>query len=145
MARRRKKREGVKGRKVETDEHGEVPMTPMIDIVFPLLIYFLWTYQSLDVVAHLDVYTPSSERTATTPRDPPSLIRIGVYAHGYTFDETPVDEANLDTFLTLLARASKTQSVLIICDLESGHGRLIKVLDMCAKYGLTNLSVASGG
>ena len=144
MARRRNKRERARGRKAETEEHGEVPMTPMIDVVFLLLIYFVMTLQPLDVIAHLDAYTPSSEKTAPTRNDPPSLIRIGVYAEGYTFDDAPVDEANLDTFLSVLARASKTQSVLIICDLDSRHGRLIRVLDMCAKHGLTNLSVVSG-
>lgn len=144
MARRRKKREGAKGRRIETEEHGEVPMTPMIDVVFLLLIYFLLTMQPQNVVAHLDVYAPSSERTPPTQKDPPSLIRIGIYSDGYTFDDASVDKANLETFLSVLARASKTQSVLIICDVNARHGRLVGVLDLCAKHGLTNLSVVSG-
>ena len=145
MAGRRKKREGVKGRKLEAVELGEVPMTPMIVVVFLLLIYFLMTMQPLAVIAHLDVYTPSSDAQRATQQDPPSLIRIGVHRDGYTFDGTAVGEGNLETFLEVLARASKTQSVLIICDGASPHGRLVRVLDLCAKFGLTNLSVVSGG
>jgi biopolymer transport protein ExbD len=124
------------------DDDGGIPITPMIDVVFLLLIYFIATLEPIPIFAHLNVYTPSSDAPPKEkPVDPPSLIRIEVHAEGYIFDGVPVSENQLDGFLGTLARASKTQSVLIMCSLSAPHGRLVKVLDFCAKHGLTNLSI----
>jgi biopolymer transport protein ExbD len=119
-------------------------MTPMIDVVFLLLIYFVMTMQPLDIFAHLEVYAPSSDAPPREqPRDPPSLIRIGVYSDGFTFDESVVTLEQVDRYLSMLASASATQSVIILCATNSYHGNLVQVLNICAKYGLTNLSVVS--
>lgn len=119
-------------------------MTPMIDVVFLLLVYFVMTLQPTDLFAHLNVFTPSAEAATEAPKDPPSLIRIGVNPGGYTFDGLVVSSTQLESFLARLASASKTQSVLITCSVDSRHGRLVAVLNMCAKFELDNLSVVSG-
>ena len=119
-------------------------MTPMIDVVFLLLIYFIMTLEPVPLFAHLNVFAPSAD--APPPENtekPPEVIRIGVYSDGYTFDGTPVMERQLDRFLNTLARASKTQTVLILCAVDSTHGSLVRLLNLCAKHGLTNLSVVS--
>jgi biopolymer transport protein ExbD len=101
------------------------------------------TMEPTPIFAHLDVFTPSSDRSQQPPKDPPSLIRIGVHGDGYTFDGVSVPFAQLDGFLSRLAQASTTQSVLIQCALDSPHGNLVQLLNVCAKYGLSNLSVVS--
>jgi len=130
-------------RKRRVDENdGGVPITPMIDVVFLLLIYFVATVEPIPIFAHLNVYTPSSDAPPKEkPVDPPSLIRINVHAEGFTFDGVPVNSRQLDGFLGTLARASKTQSVLIMCSLSAPHGQLVEVLNYCAKHELTNLSI----
>ena len=40
---------------------GELEMTPMIDVVFQLLIYFIVTIKPVDVVTNLDVFRPAPE------------------------------------------------------------------------------------
>ena len=47
----------------------ELPMTPMIDVVFQLLIYFIVTIQPVDVLANLDVFRPSPEAKQEQPAD----------------------------------------------------------------------------
>lgn len=120
-----------------------IPMTPMIDVVFLILIYFVFTMEPIDIYAHLNVYTPSSDAPPKEKIDPPSLIRIGVYPDAYTFDDVPVTFNQLDGFLERLAKAKKDQSVLVQCGLGSRHGSLVRVLNSCAKYELRNLSVVS--
>ncbi len=121
----------------------ELPMTPMIDVVFQLLVYFIVTIKPMDVFAHLDVSRPSPEAKQEKLQTPPKLIRINIFPDGYTINDRPVDVAGLDKLLGELAALDKTQTILIMCSGGSHHERLIKVLDLSAKAELKNLSVIS--
>lgn len=139
MAKHERQRKG----KTE-EEESEIPMTPMIDVVFQLLIYFLVTFEPTDVMAHLDVFTPSPDKS--TPEEPPptpNLIRIVIFPDGYSINDRPVSREGLDRLLNKLAAIDPSQTVMINATGLSPHFRLIEVLDLCAKSGLSNLSVVS--
>ena len=121
----------------------ELPMTPMIDVVFQLLIYFLVTIQPRDVLAHLDVFRPSPDQRQQEQQEKPKMIRILVFPDGYTINDRPVDASELDRLLTRLAGIDRNQTILITCTAASQHERLVRVLDLCAKNRLVNLSVVS--
>ena len=55
MARARKRPEGAQA---------ELEMTPMIDVVFQLLIYFIVTTKPIDVITNLDVFRPAPDKPA---------------------------------------------------------------------------------
>lgn len=130
--------------KREPAEPSEVPMTPMIDVVFQLLIYFLVTFEASDVMAHLDVFTPSPDSKPPEEKPPtPNLIRIVVFPDGYTINDKQVSVEILDRLLNKLAAIDPTQTVMINATGLSPHFRLVEVLDLCAKSGLRNLSVVS--
>lgn len=134
MARKRRKSEQVAG---------DLPMTPMIDVVFQLLIYFLVTIQPRDVLAHLDVFRPSPDARQEQQQEKPKMIRIVVFPDGFTINDRPVDNDELDRLLTRLASIDRNQTILITCTAMSPHERLVRVLDLCAKNKLVNLSVVS--
>jgi biopolymer transport protein ExbD len=121
----------------------ELPMTPMIDVVFQLLIYFLVTIHPRDVLANLDVFRPSPEAKQEQMTTPPKMIRIVIFEDGFNINDRPVDTPELDRLLSKLASIDKNQTILIMCTSTSPHERLIQVLDLCAKSGLVNLSVVS--
>ena len=134
MARQRRKAEAPAA---------DLPMTPMIDVVFQLLIYFLVTIQPRDVLAHLDVFRPSPDQRQQEQQEKPKMIRILVVPDGFTINERPVDAAELDRLLTRLASIDRNQTILITCTAASPHEKLVRVLDLCAKNKLVNLSVVS--
>jgi biopolymer transport protein ExbD len=126
----------------------EVSMTPMIDVVFQLLIYFLVTFSTPDVLAHLDISRPAPDKSQTEQRTPPKMIRVNVYAGGgldtgFSLNGRAVSRAELTTVLNRLAGFSKNQTVLITCAGRSPHAKLIGVLDLCAQSGLSKISVVS--
>ena len=127
-----------------TNEDIELSMTPMIDVVFQLLIYFLVTFSSADVLAHLDISRPSPDASQSKPTPPADMIRIAVLQDGFSINGRGVSDEELGSLLKKLARVSTKQSVLVNCDDQSLHGRLINVLDMCASHGLTKIAVMSG-
>ena len=120
-------------------------MTPMIDVVFLLADLLRHDHAAHGYFCpprslHSFVRRPPREK----PKDPPSLIRIGVYGDRFTFDDSQISFARMDIYLGALARHGSTQSVIILCSADSRHGNLVEALNLCAKHGLTNLSVVSG-
>ncbi len=130
-------------RKPKDAPEAELPMTPMIDVVFQLLVYFLVTIKPIDVLAHLDVFRPGPEKRAERLDVPKNLIRIGIFYDGYTINDTPVRESDLDSLIKKLADLDRKQTILIMCSGAAPHEMLVKVLNLCARHQLSNLSVIS--
>jgi biopolymer transport protein ExbD len=130
-------------RKQRAEESMEVSMTPMIDVVFQLFIYFLVTFTTPDVLAHLDISRPAPDASQTEQRMPPKMIRVNIYVDGYSLNGRAVAKDELERILTRLASFSTSQTVLITCAGGSEHARLVDVLDVCAGAGLNKLSVVS--
>ena len=125
-------------------EEVKLDMTPMIDCVFQLLIFFLVTMKFEDIIAHLDVYRPSPDPNAPPPKEKvDEMVTIGVFADGFTINDRPMGLDALDRMLNKLAGYSRTQTILIKCAPDSPHERLVQLLDLCAKNKLENLSVLS--
>ncbi len=122
---------------------GNVEMTPMIDVVFQLLIYFIVTITPMDVDARLDIFRPAAGTPPPETVQPPRMIQIQVLPGIYLFNERAVSIERLGEILERLGEASTTQTVLIMVSSDSAHERLIAVLDRCSRAGLTNLSVAA--
>jgi biopolymer transport protein ExbD len=127
-----------------TDAEIELSMTPMIDVVFQLLIYFLVTFSTADVLAHLDISRPAPESAPSKKPPPADMVRVAVLPDGYAINGRDVTADELASLLGRLADISMKQTVLVTCDDNSIHGRLVKVLDLCAEYGLVKIAVMSG-
>ena len=121
----------------------KLDMTPMIDVVFQLLIYFIVTIKPIDVITNLDVFRPAPDQAAKPDEKPPNLVRVGVYQDGYTVNDIPVTLDKLDAALGKVASIDTGQTIMITVSAVSKHGMLVKVLDLCAKNNLRSLSVVS--
>lgn len=133
----------MKKRVRKKGEAAELEMTPMIDVVFQLLIFFLVTLKQEDILSHLDVSRPAADQSATeeTVRD---LLTITVHRYGYMLKGKERSLEQLSRDLSRLARlGSKDVSVIIRCTADSQHERLVEVLNLCAKVGMKKLSVFS--
>jgi biopolymer transport protein ExbD len=124
---------------------GELNLTAMIDVAFQLLSFFIITVRPVDVITQLDVFRPSADTMSSQRQKPPPVIKIMIFPEGFSINDRPVELQDLDRLLTKLAGLDKTQTILIMCASQSPHGRLVDVLDLCAKSGLINLSVVSAG
>lgn len=131
------KRERNKGESVKLE------MTPMIDVVFQLLIFFIVTLKQEDILSHLDVSRPAPDPNAKPEEQIKDLLQIEVYERGFVMKGRRVGISELDRQLTRLATYSKNVSVIIKCTPDSPHANLVQLLNVCAKAGLKNLSVFS--
>jgi len=124
-------------------ENPKLEMTPMIDVVFQLLIFFLVTLKQEEILGHLDISRPAPDPNSKPETQVQDLLSIMVYKDGYVLQGKRVGLAELDRQLGRLAGLSSNVSVIIKCVGDSPHSLLIKLLDVCAKVKLTNISVFS--
>ena len=143
MARERKKNKG---------ETPALEMTPMIDVVFQLLIFFIVAIKQEDVLSRLNAARPMPNPNPPEDPIPPTFIDIEIGKRAILYMKRDLganlmlpnpDYTALDNGLEMQARLNKNATVTIRCLAESPHGALVKVLDLCAKHGLTNLNIFS--
>lgn len=136
MANRRKRK--------RTASESEVDLTPMIDVVFQLLIFFVVTFQTPPLLGRLDVFRPAPDPSAPPPKQIDDMIRITVHSRGrFMFNQRWMTLPVIKSNLARMAAVSKTQTVLIQCAEPSLHLNLVQILNVCSKLKMTNLSVVT--
>lgn len=124
-----------------------IEMLPLIDIVFLLLVFFIYAMLSMAVHRGLTVELPVS---ATAALDREQLLSVTVkYAAGgvaYFVDEEPVALTALAAFLRAraaaeLAASGREPGVLLFADHQIDYQQLFLVLDRINQAGLSRISL----
>ncbi|MDA3800011.1 MAG: biopolymer transporter ExbD [Kiritimatiellae bacterium] len=129
-------------RKKNKGEAAKLEMTPMIDVVFQLLIFFIVTLKQQDILAQLDVFRPAPDK-ALPKEEFKDMIEITISVDGYWMNGSMIPFGTMQRRITRIAKISKDMPVIIKCTMDSPHKYLIKTLDACAKAKLTKISVFS--
>lgn len=124
-----------------TGEEVTLEMTPMIDVVFQLLIFFIVTLKQDDILSSLEALRPAPDKNATSDATEPVTILIG--RHGFVFNGRPMSERQLTESFVRLAKGSKDTMIMIKCTDDSPHGYLVRALDILSSVGLYKVSVFS--
>jgi biopolymer transport protein ExbD len=123
----------------------KLEMTPMIDVVFQLLIFFIVTLKQEDILSYLNVSRPAPSVGICT--DPQKLLNIEVGRTSWTVNGRSFAGERglkaLDKSLTKIAKISKNTTVAIKCTSDSPHAKLVQVLNICTREGMKNISVFS--
>ena len=124
-------------------ENPKAEMTPMIDVVFQLMIFFVVTIKQEDIFSKLNANRPAPNQSASSSESNDTQIKIDIGYSGFIFNGRGVRMSELKSNLKQLSATSKNATVLINCTMDSPHGRLVDVLDACNQYGMHNLSIFS--
>ncbi|MET1218106.1 MAG: biopolymer transporter ExbD [Glaciecola sp.] len=130
-------------RKVRTEEEdAAIDMTPMLDIVFIMLIFFIVTTVFVKE-AGIEVNKPEASE-AFMPKN--ANIFIAITDDGDVWldkRQVAVDSvrANIERLLT----EQPTDYVIIQADVKSKHGVVVKVMDQVKDAGVDKISVATRG
>jgi biopolymer transport protein ExbD len=119
-------------------------MTPMIDVTFLLLSFFLMTSVYSVWEKEIDISLPTAQ-TATTPQRLPGEIIINIVKDGsVVVNGRPLDDAALGSLLKRLVEMFPGQPVLLRADKTTQYDHVIHVLDLCRKADIWNISFATG-
>lgn len=119
-------------------------MTPMIDVVFLLLCFFVTSQIFAQWEAEIDITLPTAQ-TSEAPQRLPGEIIINIRANGEVVVNSRVlDGDALGAMLARLAELFPGQPVLIRADKAVAYEHVIAVLDRCRQADIWNISFATG-
>lgn len=125
------------------DEEPVIPMAPMIDIIFLLLIFFITTSVFARMENEISITVPTAE-SATTPKRNLGEMIVNVQQDGTLIvNQRRVTLDQLAILLNRIAKQYPDQSVIIRGDRQSNLEDAITILDLCAKTGIWNVSFAA--
>ncbi|MDZ7748602.1 MAG: biopolymer transporter ExbD [Halofilum sp. (in: g-proteobacteria)] len=125
-------------------EELELNITPLIDIVFLLLIFFMvsTTFQK---ESQLRVQLP--EATQQPRADPSEPLEIVISAQGqYAIGGRELSDNSLATVIEALRQAAgdrRERPLVVRADARTPHQAVVRAMDAAARLGLRNLSIAT--
>ena len=140
----------------KTQENPTLDMTPMIDVVFELIIFFVVTIETKNMFAGLNVNRPDPSPASESTQDvEPIKIRLAAAGNGSAngvilWGKEAIGQGKpvaarqeLDKRLARAYATNPKQMIVVECDRNSPHKALVDVLDYCYKNKLHNVSVFS--
>jgi len=123
---------------------GTLSLTPLIDVVFLLLIFFLVTSEFEEEERRLDIVLPNATSAVPMAGKPKEVV-VDVDASGAVYlrgEPTNLDE--LSELLRLaVGRNPTNQSVVIRADRSTPFQPVVSVMDVCNRTGVADYSVTT--
>ena len=130
----------MRRRRQHTVEESEVDLTPMLDVVFIMLIFFIVT-ASFVKESGIDVTRPSA---ATAEMKQRGNILIAITANDQIWiDKRQVDPRAVRANVERLHAENPQGAVVIQADKDSKNGLLVVVMDAARLAGVNNVSIAA--
>ena len=122
----------------------DLNLTPLIDVVFLLLIFFMVS-TTFEKTSKLKIDLP--EASAKADKQPQKKIVIGIDVKGrYYINERQLVNTQMKTLkLALIKVAGDDKSIPLIlkADAKTPHQSVVNVMDAASQLGLTRLSIST--
>jgi biopolymer transport protein ExbD len=124
----------------DDEEDNEVNLTPMLDVVFIMLIFFIVT-ASFVKEAGIDVNRPNA---ATAERKEKGNILVAISENNQIWiDRRQVDPRALRANIERMHAEKPNGAVIIQADEESKNKLLVRVMDAARLAGVKSVSIAA--
>jgi len=118
----------------------EINLTPMLDVVFILLIFFIIT---ASFVQETDIKISLSQAESVVSQEKAS-IRISIDRYGeIRIKNQAMDIRTLQSVLREMHLENPQRAVIILADKASDNASLVRVLDRVHRAGIENIAIAA--
>ena len=126
----------------EEDEYYGVPITPLIDCVFLLLLFFATSTSFINPEKDLNIDLPTATEGVTQPNESQDIVVNVTTAGTLIVHGRALDNEALVKLLQEATADNKDQVVIIRGDKLTFHKYVVGVLDSCVKAKVKHLSIA---
>ncbi|MFI8745172.1 ExbD/TolR family protein [Pseudomonas sp. NPDC077186] len=125
----------------QQDEDTGIDLTPMLDVVFIMLIFFIVT-SSFIRESGVEVQRPQAE--TASPQDKGNIL-IAVTADGQIWmDKQPVDIRSVRAHVERMRVDQPEGAVVVQADQEARTGLVVQVMDQARLAGVPDVALAAG-
>ncbi|RLT96004.1 ExbD/TolR family protein [Ketobacter sp.] len=125
---------------VTEDDDTNIDMTPMLDIVFIMLIFFVVTASFVKETG-IDINRPQA-KTAITKET--ANIKIAIDGNDAIWiDRHQVDERSVRPLLERMHMENPQGGLIVQADRRSTNEKLVQVMDAARQAGITSISIAA--
>ena len=124
----------------QDQDENEINLTPMLDVVFIMLIFFIVTATFIKE-AGIDVNRPDA--TTATPQEQANILIAITSRNEVWIDRRPVKINAVRANIERLHAENPKGTVVIQADKESNTDTLIQVMDASREAGVYNISIAA--
>lgn len=128
------------GRRPETEDDTDINMTPMLDVIFILLIFFVVT-TSFVKEAGIEVSRP---KAATASHQEQASIVVAIDRNGEIWvDKRRIEMGAVTSNVERLHIENPQSAVLVMADRASKNGVLVEVLDRIRRAGVEKIAIVA--
>ena len=125
----------------EEEDNFVFDMTPMIDVVFLLLIFFMVSTVFVDFSKKMDINLPTSKSSALDESTKTLEVEMSKDKKIFLAGK-PLTILGLETTLAKMELKDKKPSAIIRADKSLPYGDVIQVMGLLQKKGIPDISVA---
>ena len=124
----------------EEEENFSLDLTPLVDVVFLLLIFFMVSTVFVDFKRRMDISLPASK--VSIPDESPKAIELEITVDKQVFLNG--DKVSLKSLESALKKidVDKKKAAIIRADKNLPYGDVIKVMGMLQSARILDISVA---
>ena len=128
------------GRFSRSDEESDINLTPMLDVVFIMLIFFIVTATFIKQ-AGIEVYRPEA---LTAEQKPTVSVLVAIGENGDIWiDKKKVDVATVRAHIERLHAENPKGGLVVQADKEAKTEKVMAVLAAARAAGLTEVAIAT--
>ena len=126
----------------QQDEDTGIDLTPMLDVVFIMLIFFFIVTSSFIRESGVEVQRPQAE--TASPQDKGNIL-IAVTADGQIWmDKQPVDIRSVRAHVERMRVDQPEGAVVVQADQDARTGLVVQVMDQARLAGVQDVALAAG-
>jgi biopolymer transport protein ExbD len=123
-----------------TDEDSDINLTPMLDVVFIMLIFFIVTATFIKE-AGIDVFRPEAETAITKPT---VSVLVAIGSNGQIWiDKKQVDEGQLRSNIERLHAENPKGGLVVQADKGAKYKKVAAVLRAAQAAGITEVAIST--
>jgi len=128
--------------KLNQDDAPTLNLTPMIDIVFLLIIFFMVGTKFTEIEQQLELSVPQISDGATEVLEPEQCV-VAVFHNGtVALDDSMMSLAELETSLIERMHNGRELYVIIRGDAQGAFQNVADVLSACRRAGVSDLGIS---